>query len=187
MFASLFTLLWHHRHIMWSLQSAFMKKWKWKRQISQYYYKNIITSGAPWNGCPKLHCLNIYLHITDFFHFLKETWNLNFCNSQGSCFIFKRNIYWAVLFPRYFHMFSFKSSGGTIGKEPTCQCRRCKKCRFDPWVGKIPWRRAWQPTLVFLPGKIPWTEEPSGLQSMGLQRVGHDWSDWAHTHTHYGK
>ena len=40
---------------------------------------------------------------------------------------------------------------------------------FDPWVEKIPWRRAWQPTLVFLPGESPWTEEPGGLQ-----RVGHD-------------
>ena len=35
-------------------------------------------------------------------------------------------------------------------KEPTCQCRRPG---FDPWVGKIPWRRKWQPTPVFLPGK----------------------------------
>ena len=33
-------------------------------------------------------------------------------------------------------------SGGTSGKEPTCQCRRHKGCGFDPWVGKIPWRRA---------------------------------------------
>ena len=30
---------------------------------------------------------------------------------------------------------------------------------FDPWVGKIPWRRAWQPTPIFLPGKSPWTRE----------------------------
>ena len=35
-----------------------------------------------------------------------------------------------------------------------------------------------------LAGKIPWTEGPGGLQSMGLQRVGHDWSDWARVHTH---
>ena len=46
---------------------------------------------------------------------------------------------------------------------------------FNPWVRKIPWRRAWQPTPVFLPGESPWTEEPGGLQSMGLQRVGHNW------------
>ena len=41
---------------------------------------------------------------------------------------------------------------------------------LDPWVGKIPWRRKWEPTPVFLPGKISWTEEPGGLQSMGLQK-----------------
>ena len=37
------------------------------------------------------------------------------------------------------------------GKESACQCRRHK---FDPWVGKIPWRRKWQPTPVFLSGKF---------------------------------
>ena len=42
--------------------------------------------------------------------------------------------------------------------------------RLDPQIGKIPWRRAWQPTLVFLSGKIPWTEEPGEIQSMGLQK-----------------
>ena len=35
----------------------------------------------------------------------------------------------------------------------TPQCRRLKRLGFDPWVGKIPWRRAWQPTPVFLPGE----------------------------------
>ena len=45
--------------------------------------------------------------------------------------------------------------GGTRGKEPSCQCRRHKKCRFDSWVGKIPWSREWQPTPV-LPGESPW-------------------------------
>ena len=37
-----------------------------------------------------------------------------------------------------------------IGKEPTCQFSRC---RFDPWIGKIPWRRKWQSSPVYLPGK----------------------------------
>ena len=39
---------------------------------------------------------------------------------------------------------------GTSGKEPACQCRRYKRCKFDPWGGKIPQRRAWQPTPVVL-------------------------------------
>ena len=37
--------------------------------------------------------------------------------------------------------------------------------------GRFPWRRKWKPIPVFLPGQSPWTEEPSGLQSMELQRV----------------
>ena len=40
------------------------------------------------------------------------------------------------------------------GKEFTCQCRRCKRWGFIPWVRKIPWSRKWQPTAVFLPGKF---------------------------------
>ena len=50
-----------------------------------------------------------------------------------------------------------------------------------PWVRKIPWRRECLPTPVFLPGESPWTEEPEGLQFMGLQRIGHDWM----TNTHF--
>ena len=44
--------------------------------------------------------------------------------------------------------------GGTGGKESACQCRKQRRCVFDPWVRKIPWRRAWQSTPVFLPGKF---------------------------------
>ena len=40
------------------------------------------------------------------------------------------------------------------GKVSTCQCKRYKRCGFDPWVGKIPWNRKWQPTPVFLPVKF---------------------------------
>ena len=64
--------------------------------------------------------------------------------------------------------------GNSAGKEPACQCRRHKRRGFDPWVGKIPWRRAWQPTAIFLPGESPWSEEADELPSMRSQRVGHD-------------
>ena len=43
--------------------------------------------------------------------------------------------------------------GGTNGKEPACQCKRCRRCGFNPWVRKISWGRKWQPTPVFLPGE----------------------------------
>ena len=60
---------------------------------------------------------------------------------------------------------------------------RHKRCRFNPWVGKIPWRTAWQPTPVFLPGESPRTEEPVGLQSIGSQRVRQNWSNLACMYT----
>ena len=50
-------------------------------------------------------------------------------------------------------------------KEPACQCQRHKSHGFDPWVGKIPQRRAWQPTPVFVPRESPRTEEPGGLSA----------------------
>ena len=59
------------------------------------------------------------------------------------------------------------------------------RCRFSPWVEKISWRRAWQPTLVFLPGESPWTEEPGGIQSIGSQRVRHNWSNLSRMHAQY--
>ena len=71
-----------------------------------------------------------------------------------------------------------------LSKEAACQCRRHKRHGFDPWVGKIPWRRAWQPTPVFLTGESLWTEEPGGLQSMWSQRVRYDRSDSARTQAH---
>ena len=65
---------------------------------------------------------------------------------------------------------------GAPDKEPTCQCRRCQRCEFNPWVGKIPWRRKWQPTPVFWPGEFH-----GGLQSIGSKRAGHSWINLAHT------
>ena len=54
-----------------------------------------------------------------------------------------------------------------------------RRLRLDPWIRKIPWRGEWLPTPVFLLENSR-DREPGGLQSMGSQRVGHD---WAHTHT----
>ena len=77
---------------------------------------------------------------------------------------------------------------GASGKELACQCRRQKRRGFDPWVGATLWRRAWQLSRN-LAWRIPWTEEPGGLQSIGSHRVRHDWSDLAqycmceYTHT----
>ena len=54
---------------------------------------------------------------------------------------------WRLCF--WFQLLCFP--GGASDKESACQCRRHKRYRFEPWVRKIPWRRKWQPTPVFLP------------------------------------
>ena len=49
-------------------------------------------------------------------------------------------------------------------------CLRCGRPWFDPWVRKIPWRRKWQSTPVFLPGEFHGQEEPGGLQSIRVAK-----------------
>jgi len=76
--------------------------------------------------------------------------------------------------------------GGAVIKEPACQCRRLKRCWFNPWVGKLPWRRAWQSTPIFLPGKFheqgiladysPWNFRVRHICAHARART--------HTHTH---
>ena len=63
---------------------------------------------------------------------------------------------------------------GFSGKESTCQCRKHERCGFDPWVRKIYWRKAWQPTPVFLSGKSHGQRNLAGCSSWGHKRVGHD-------------
>ena len=65
------------------------------------------------------------------------------------------------------------------GKESTCQCRRQRRCGFDPWVGKIPWRRAWQPTPVFLPGKFHGQRNLVGYTVPRVAKSQTWLSDWA--------
>ena len=65
------------------------------------------------------------------------------------------------------------------------QTRRPWRHGFNVWVRKIPWSRKWQLVLVFLAWEIPWTEDPGGLQSMGLQKVGHDCACMHALKTHF--
>ena len=62
-------------------------------------------------------------------------------------------------------------------------CPQCWRPGFDPWDGKITWRRKWQPTPVFFPGESPQTKKPGGLQSMESQSVRRDWAT-KHKHTY---
>ena len=69
----------------------------------------------------------------------------------------------------------------TSGREAACQCRIQKRCGFDPWVGKIPWRRVLQPTPVFLPGEFhgqrslvgysPWANSRTRLKRFSMHKA----------------
>ena len=65
---------------------------------------------------------------------------------------------------------------GASGKEPAYRCKRQKRCRFNPWVEKIPWQRAWLPTPVFLPGESHGQRSLAGYKGAakswtGLKRI----------------
>ena len=69
-------------------------------------------------------------------------------------------------------------------KEFTWQCRKCKRAGSIPGSGRAPEAGNGHP-FQYSCLEMPWTEEPGGLQSIGLQRVRRDWlSNWARTLTH---
>ena len=79
--------------------------------------------------------------------------------SMDSCTFYALGCYLIMGLPRWLS-----------NKESACWCR---KHGFDPWVGKIPWRRKWQTHSSILAWEIPWTEEPGGLQLLQRSLVSH--------------
>ena len=71
--------------------------------------------------------------------------------------------------------------GGASGKESICQCKRHESCKFHPWVGKIPWRRAQQPTPVVLSGESQGQRSLVGYSPCG--RKEWDTTERLSTHT----
>ena len=89
--------------------------------------------------------------------------------ATGKCCIWSPSTVtsWRKLYNRLVGISSFSRLPWWLsGKESSCQCRRP---RFCPWVGKIPWRRELATRSSILAWRVPWTEEPGRLQSTGLQ------------------
>ena len=114
--------------------------------------------------------------------FLQSTWQqstplvYHFCLSQKYSLLFIYNsilnfFYCGIIFYHLFLMCLTLKMDYTLSI-----CLHCRRHRFNLWERKIPWRMKWQPPPVLLLGKFPWIEEPDRLQSIGLQRVGHDWA-----------
>ena len=63
---------------------------------------------------------------------------------------------------------------GAVVKNPPANAEDIRDVGLMPGSGRSPWRRKWQPTPAFLPGKPHGQRSLAGLQSIGSQRVGHD-------------
>ena len=110
----------------------------------------------------------IYLHQSLLLYF--STWAI----SMGYIYIDKGYIYtdylstWATyLYGLYLHRLSDKESAG--------QFRKCRRHKFDPWVRKTPWKKKWQPTDIFLPGKFHEQRKLAGY-SPWSHKVRHSWA-----------
>ena len=64
-----------------------------------------------------------------------------------------------------------KFPGGLVVKNPPVNAGRCRECKFDPWVGKIPWKRKWQPILVLLPGEFLGQRSLAGYSPWGCKEL----------------
>ena len=107
------------------------------------------------------HCANCFLS-----HVINQTWSL-MLKQWWAMWIIEWSWRW---FYRMYLIIIYLMNVQMVKSPPAMQ---------ETWVrslgGKVPWRRAWQPTPVFLPGESPWTEKPGRLQSMGSQRFRHNW------------
>ena len=81
---------------------------------------------------------------------------------------FPRQKYWEINYTPIKKMKILGFPGGASDKELACQCRRHG---FNSWVRKIPWRRKWQPTPVFLPGDSHGQKSLAGYSTRGLKEL----------------
>ena len=102
---------------------------------------------------------NIQLLKNKKTHFISHAYFLSVCCAHLYIFTLPSSSCWASQMAQWFKKKK---------KRSTCQCRKCKRPGFDPWVRKIPWGRKWQCTPVFLPGKF------RGQRSLV------DYSPWGH-------
>ena len=133
--------------IFWGIKKAFLKcLWL----LFSFQPSPILSQKLPNLQC---HC----------FHFL--VFHLHFGKTFQVCLPSTALIQHSIVSTFYTLGFSLWLSS----KESVCSARVAGDIWFDLWIRKIPWRKA-----CILARKIPWTEEPGGLQPTGLQTVGQD-------------
>ena len=140
-----------------------------KYSSSSSKFRILVTSGEG----DKEHELweRAYIYFLNILFLLEHNWFTRLCYFQLHSEVIQFYIYGRL--PRWLS-----------GKESTCQCRRCKRCGFDPWVGKVPWRRKWQSAPVFLPGKFHGQRSLAGYSPLGHKELNMTEQTHKHIHTH---
>ena len=128
---------------------------------SYTYWDRVLLKWWIWDLNPGTLCSSpltyeaSYLFLLALTRYMKESEHHHF-ESKDTKGMYLPNIMERLGFP-----------GGTGSKEPACQWRRRERCSFDPWMATHSSIVVW---------RTPWTEELGGIQSMGSQRVRHDWA-----------
>ena len=129
---------------------SFIENWFFKFRIFNIFtFKNLKDTKPYQHSHSKMKHSSI--NLTKYAQDRYEE-NCTILMEQKLCFVgntVHKGIY--LKWPWVMPLWGFPS--GTRDKEPACQCRRCKRHGFNPWIRKIPWRGAWQPSPVFLPGE----------------------------------
>ena len=137
-----------------------------------------MLSSHPWMWT------KVPLNLTEGVSALLETLMLLFNpgNNSKELNVKTHFFFFFLVILKFLYIYGFL--GGASGKESACQYRRHKRCRFNPWVRKIPWNKKWQPTPVFLPGKFHGRRSLVGYDPQGC-RVRHDWATEHYLSTYF--
>ena len=137
--------------------------------LSRWCHPTISSSVVPFSSCPQSFPVSAF-PMSQLF-----TWGGHSIGVSASTSVLPKNTQdWSPL--GWTSWISLQSKGlsrvfsnTTVQKHQFCQCRRYKRCGIDPWVGKMPWRREWQPTSVFLPRKFHRQRSLEGYSPWGCK------------------
>ena len=118
------------------------------------------SPGAQWEPELWREVCTVYVFSADAAHGRSQSWVRVVGRER------EREYSKPLKFPPSHLLAIFLFTDSSAGKESACQCRRHRRCGFDPWLGKIPWGRKWQPSPVFL------LEKSHGQRSLADYSLG---------------
>ena len=163
------------------LQWVFNSKWYIKSTNNCLLPSSLLPLWEFWRQGPYLKCLYLYILFSRHISWIKEfSMIFNFPNILYVNIIQKlsllNRIYFLLRICQHFLQYLLSIILGIYyGRK---EGNKCKKCGFDPWVRKTPWRRKWQPALIFLLGKSHVQRSLVGYSSWGCKES--DTTEWLH-------